>query len=123
CSSRHALGLPRQCEVPHMNDANTNNRMENVRYRLRPNVAAKNAVIGSTTTFDRMYDVATHAISSWVAPRLPAICGSETLMMVVSRISIIAAVIRPSRMSQRYFSTSVVLCSAAAGGAEEARGM
>ena len=36
-----------------------------------------------------------------VAPRFPAICGRATLMMVVSRTSMIAAVMRPARMSQR----------------------
>ena len=43
----------------------------------------------------------TQPISCCVAPRLPAICGSATLTMVVSSTSMIAAVIRPSRMSQR----------------------
>src|SRR3954464_12928979 len=57
-----------------------------------------------------MYDVLTHAISSWVADRFPAMRGSATLMIVVSRISIIAAVINPSRMNHRKRST----CSACA---------
>jgi len=61
----------------------------------------KNAVIGRKMTFDRMYPVATHPISSRVAPRLPAISGSATLMMVVSSTSIIAAVMRPRRISHR----------------------
>ena len=61
----------------------------------------KNAVIGRTTTFDRMYPVVTQLISCWVAPRLPAIWGSATLTMVVSSTSMIAAVMSPSRMSQR----------------------
>ena len=43
----------------------------------------------------------TQLISCWVAPRLPAICGSATLTMVVSSTSMIAAVMSPSRMSQR----------------------
>src|SRR4051812_44917846 len=82
-----------------------NIRIEKVRYFFRPKVSVKNAVIGRTTTFARMYDVLTQAISSWVADRFPAMRGSATLMMVVSRISIIAAVISPSRMNQRYWST------------------
>ena len=43
----------------------------------------------------------TQATSSRVAPRLPAICGSATLTMVVSSTSMIAAVISPNRMNQR----------------------
>ena len=62
----------------------------------------------------------THAISWIVAPRLPAICGSATLMIVVSSTSMIAAVIRPSRMSQRYSSTSESTSAAVDGGATAA---
>src|SRR6185436_16280592 len=62
-------------------------------------------------TFARMYDVLTHATSSRVAPRLPAIWGSATLTIVVSSTSMIAAVIKPRRISQRYFWTSSA-CSA-----------
>ena len=68
----------------------------------------KKAVIGKTMTFDKMYDVLTHAISSWVAPKLPAICGSDTLMMVVSSTSMIAAVMSPRRMNQRTEETSSI---------------
>src|SRR5262249_23083473 len=53
-----------------------------------------------------MYPVLTQAISCVVAPRFPAICGSATLMIVVSRTSMIAAVINPSRINQRYRLTS-----------------
>ena len=47
----------------------------------------------------------TQPISCWVAPRLPAIWGSATLTMVVSSTSMIAAVMSPSRMIQRYRAT------------------
>src|SRR6185437_16008394 len=61
-----------------------------------------------------MYAVATQPISSNVAPRLPAICGSATLTIVVSRTSMIAAVIRPNRISQRCLLISASAASLAA---------
>src|SRR5262245_64081370 len=47
-----------------------------------------------------MYEVATHEISSTVAPRLPIIDESATLTMLVSRISSTTASITPMIISQ-----------------------
>src|SRR6185312_4715064 len=56
-------------------------------------------------------EVATQPISSKVAPKLPAICGSATLTIVVSSTSMIAAVIRPNRISQRCLFSSASAAS------------
>jgi hypothetical protein len=39
------------------------------------------------------YDVMTHVLSSWLADRFPAICGSETFAMDVSSISMKVAML------------------------------
>ncbi len=60
---RHATNSTRLCEVPQKNEAVMNSRIEKPRYRFLPKRAARNAVIGKTTTFDKIYPVDTHPIS------------------------------------------------------------
>jgi hypothetical protein len=90
-----------ECETPQRNEAMMKRMMDPARYRLRPNTDDSQAVIGKTTTFERMYPVATHPISSRVAPKFPPICGRATLTMVVSSTSRMAAVTRPIKITQR----------------------
>jgi hypothetical protein len=65
--------------------------MQNMKKFLRPITLAAHPPIGSTTALDTRYAVSTHVLSSWLAPRLPAICGNATLAMEVSSTSMNAA--------------------------------
>src|SRR5580658_9277251 len=59
--------------------------------RLRPKVPASQPLIGKTMAFETRYEVRTQVLSSLLAPRFPAMYGSATLAMLVSRTSMKAA--------------------------------
>src|SRR5512142_2839497 len=48
---------------------------------------ASQPLTGSTIAFDTRYEVRTQVLSSWLTERFPAMCGSDTWAMDVSRIS------------------------------------
>src|SRR5579863_744821 len=56
-------------------------------------------VSGSTMAFEIRYEVRTQVLSSTVAERLPAMCGSETLAMLVSSTSMNVANITVAAIS------------------------
>ena len=68
--------------------------------RLRPNAVANQPLIGSTMAFETRYDVNTQVLSSLLAPRSPARCGSATLAMLVSRTSMNAAIATTTAIAQ-----------------------
>src|SRR5271170_2613427 len=68
--------------------------------RLRPNIIDSHPVSGSTMALEIRYDVRTQVLSSTVAERLPAMCGSETLAMLVSSTSMNVASITVAAISQ-----------------------
>src|SRR6202050_3747786 len=78
--------------MPQNRDVTVNKGMHSKKSRLRPNVVASHPVIGKTIAFDTRYDVRTHVLWSWLAPRLPAMCGNATLAMLVSSPSMKAAI-------------------------------
>ena len=49
---------------------------------------------------DTRYEVSTQVLSSLLAPRFPAMCGSATLAMLVSRTSMNAAMATTTAISQ-----------------------
>jgi len=53
---------------------------------------------GKTIAFETRYDVSTHVLSSVPADKLPAMCGSATLAMLVSSTSINVASVTASAM-------------------------
>jgi len=57
-------------------------------------------VMGKTIALDTRYDVRTHVLWSWLAPRLPAMCGSATFAILVSRTSMNAAIATTTAISQ-----------------------
>ena len=59
--------------------------------RLRPNAPASQPVIGRTIALETRYEVSTQVLWSLLAPRFPAMYGSATLAMLVSRTSMNAA--------------------------------
>jgi hypothetical protein len=67
-----------------------------------------------------MYEVSTHAASSTPAERLPRMCSSATLAMVVSSTSMIVASITATAISHLLTATAlsgitgVLICEAAA---------
>ena len=67
---------------------------------MRPTLEAIQPLIGSTTAFETRYDVSTQVPSSWLTDRLPAMCGSETLAMLVSSTSMKVAMVTTSAITQ-----------------------
>src|ERR1700722_3604884 len=59
-------------------------------------------VIGKTIALETRYEVSTHVLSSLLAPRFPAICGSATFAMLVSSTSIKAASDTTNAISQGF---------------------
>src|SRR5580658_11008936 len=57
---------------------------------------------GRTMAFETRYEVNIHVLSSWPAERLPAICGSATLAMLVSSTSMNVASVTVSAMIQGF---------------------
>ncbi len=55
--------------------------------------------MGRMTAFDTRYDVSTQVPSSWLTERLPAMCGSDTLAMLVSSTSMKVAMVTTSAMA------------------------
>jgi len=82
-----------------MNELLTNSRIEKLKNRLRPKYAPHHPVSGITIALAIMYDVSTHAASSTPAERLPRICSSATLAIVVSSTSMIVASITAAAIS------------------------
>src|ERR1700739_1669092 len=78
--------------MPHSREVTVNSTMHIVKKRLRPKAIASQPLIGSTTAFETRYDVNTQVLSSLLAPRSPARCGSATVAMLVSSTSINAAI-------------------------------
>ena len=68
--------------------------------RFRPKTPANQPVIGSTMAFETRYEVTTHVLSSLLAPRFPAMYGSATFAMLVSRTSMKAAIATTTAMTQ-----------------------
>src|SRR5580704_149810 len=73
---------------------------------------------GSTMAFETRYDVSIHVLSSWPAERLPAICGSDTLAMLVSSTSMNVASVTVRAMIQgltagRHAAASFIVTEAA----------
>src|ERR1700759_2806602 len=86
--------------VPHRNEQTVNIAMQMMKYRLRPNTSLSQPEIVSTMPLAIRYEVSAHVASSLLEDRLPAICGSATLTMVVSRISMNAANVTDTAISQ-----------------------
>ena len=61
---------------------------------------ASQPLIGSTTAFETRYEVRTQVASSKLDERLPAMCGSDTLAMLVSSTSMNVARVTVSAMTQ-----------------------
>src|ERR1700733_10260481 len=85
---------------PHRNELMVKMITHPINSRLRPNSIESQPVSGSTMAFEMRYEVRTQVLSSTVAERLPAMCGSETLAMLVSSTSMNVASITVAAISQ-----------------------
>ena len=83
--------IPSVGAIPHNNELAVNSVRQIRKKRLRPNSETSHPVIGRMIAFETRYEVRTQVLSSLLAPRLPAMCGSATLAMLVSSTSIKAA--------------------------------
>ena len=77
-SAASELAMPQNSENTVKPPTATRNR------RRRPSRAASQPVAGSITALATMYEVSTQEIWSWVAEKVPCMCGSATAAMVQS---------------------------------------
>ena len=91
CMMRNRISSGRLVAIPHSSELSVNRTMHVMKNRLRPTNPAIQPLIGRMIALETRYDVNTQVLSSLVTPRLPAMWGSATLAMLVSRISMNAA--------------------------------
>jgi hypothetical protein len=65
--------------------------MHSMKKRLRPKMPTNQPLTGKMIALETKYEVRTQVLSSVLAPRSPAMCGSATLAMLVSSTSMKAA--------------------------------
>src|SRR5580658_1775904 len=82
---------PKLQATPQSRELAVNSAMQIMKKRLRPNMPTNQPLIGSTMALETRYDVNTQVLSSLLAPKSPAMCGSATLAMLVSSTSMKAA--------------------------------
>src|SRR5271155_5116071 len=103
--------------LPQRKEAIVKITMQLMKNLFLPTMLATHPPIGSTTAFDTRYAVSTHVLSSWLAPRLPAMCGNATLAIEVSSTSINDAIATTAATTQglvfgRHLSSAINLGSA-----------
>src|ERR1700742_2776409 len=86
--------------VPQRNEQTVNIAMQMTKYRLRPSRSPSQPEIVNTMPLATRYEVKAQVASSLLEERLPAMCGSATLTIVVSRISMNAASVTDPAISQ-----------------------
>src|SRR5260370_2487461 len=89
--TRQMIRAARLGAAPQNSELSVNRKMQRRKKRFRPKRLASHPLMGRTMALETRYEVSTHVLSSLLAPRLPAICGSATLAMLVSRTSMNAA--------------------------------
>src|SRR5574337_644777 len=99
--ARNTSSMPMLWEMPHMNDAATNSKVQAVNRRTSPKRRERNPVNGSEIAMLTANEVITQVLWSLLTPRLPAIVGSETLAIVVSSTCMKVASDRPTVLSAR----------------------
>src|SRR6266850_4402878 len=102
CRIRKTIIAPRLGAMPHSTELSVNTARQIRKNRLRPSSVTNHPVMGSTMAFDTRYDVRTHVLWSVVALKLPAMYGSATLAMLVSRTSMNAASATTTAIAQGF---------------------
>ncbi len=90
---------PKLGAMPQTNEAVVNSVMQIRKKRLRPTTLVIHPVMGSMIAFATRYVVSTHVPWSRLAPRFPAMWGSATFAMLVSRTSMKAAMATTTAIS------------------------
>src|SRR5512145_1787940 len=82
--TRAKTSMPRELETPHSAEKAPNAAMAVTNTRTAPKRAASHPVRGTVMASATAYDVMTHVPWLVVAPKPPAMLGTDTLAMVVS---------------------------------------
>ena len=86
--------------MPHNKELTVKTPKQDMKKRFRPKAPASQPLIGRMIAFETRYEVSTHVLWSLLAPRFPAIYGSATLAMLVSRTSMKAPSATTTAISQ-----------------------
>src|SRR5437016_6857185 len=97
---RNTISSPKLGAMPQSSELMVNSRRQSRKNRFRPKTPASHPLMGRIMAFETRYDVSTQVLSSLLAPRLPAMCGSATLAMLVSSTSMNAAIATTMAISQ-----------------------
>src|SRR5579864_8340900 len=89
--TRKMIRIARLGAAPQNSELRVKRKMQRRKKRFRPKRLASHPLMGRTMALDTRYEVSTHVLSSLLAPRLPAMYGSATLAILVSRTSMKAA--------------------------------
>src|SRR5690348_4357265 len=82
--ARNMTSMPRLVEMPQQKDAIENSSVAHTKVFTSPKRRDRKPVSGSAIALATVNEVITHTDWFWLAPRLPAMVGSETLAMVRS---------------------------------------
>src|SRR5581483_6637988 len=84
CIARNNTSMPRLVDRPQSNDAIENSSVAHTNVFTSPKRRDRKPVSGNAIALATVKEVITHTDWFWLAPRLPAMVGSETLAMVRS---------------------------------------
>src|SRR5580658_1224045 len=90
--SRAPTSIGRLVASPHRAEKHMNRQMDVTKVRTSPKRLPIQPVSGCITAAASMYELTAHVPSEVLTPRLPEMAGTETLTMVMSRISMNVAV-------------------------------
>src|SRR5690348_14456554 len=82
--ARNSTSIVRLVESPHISDAIENSSVDQTNVFTSPKRRDRKPVSGNAIALATVNEVITHTDWFWLAPRLPAMVGSETLAMVRS---------------------------------------
>src|SRR6185437_12071531 len=82
--ARNITSMPRLVDRPQHNEAIENSIVAHTKVFTSPKRRDRNPVSGNAIALATVNEVITHTDWSWLAPRLPAMVGSDTLAMVRS---------------------------------------
>src|SRR5579862_392774 len=109
CSTRQITGVVREGASPQSRELIVKITTQAIKNLLRPKTPESHPESGRTIAFDTRYEVRIQVLSSTLAERLPAMCGSDTLATLVSKTSMNVASITVAAISHGF--TSVVGCA------------
>src|SRR6202046_4031679 len=103
-STRKKTRRPNEGAKPQSNELRVKSTMHVRKNFLRPKSLENQPVSGKTIALDTRYEVSTQVLSSTLAERFPAMCGSDTLATLVSSTSMKVAMITVPAMSHGFIS-------------------